>query len=272
MLKKKIAALFMLTATSAMFIACVDDSKIDQTNATLTANLDQLKQINKNISNSNDSLNNLGKPVTSVADQFGRLAGIFEKTQDDFAQFMRVGTKASEEMLKLTSTITPENLQKYQQQLSDVLTTFASFNQTFSEKSNDITKLTRQLSISSAMIVKMGRMVGMISPQEWAILEPGVLDVIDSTTEVTDAIKKQAREKILALDNSDANTNLISSAQQELAKLEEIANQIFTALAGVDVGRITESIVPLVDKIEPTLALLERLVVATLADLVSIIW
>src|SRR5262245_57123129 len=115
-------------------LSCINDDKIDQTNSTLEANLEELKRLNKNFVTAAKNVEDLQIPVVAISEQFGKLIYIFAATQNNFAQFIEVGTLASRQALALMSVMPVEKINEYGNNLDNLLQQIAAFNLTLTEQ------------------------------------------------------------------------------------------------------------------------------------------
>lgn len=246
--------------------ACIDDSKIDNTNATLLLNLEELRKMNTNFVAASSNLVKLGEPVDKMAEQFGRLSAIFEKTQDDFARFMQVGTQASTELLRLSSFITPENIRKYEEQWNKAVTTFADFNHQLSERGDNMEQLLRQLTLSSAMVVKMGRLAGIVQPDEWDLIRDGMIEVVESSADVSVSVQSKTIAALERLDSAPISPETVESLAGDLHNLSkaadnwnELADKMSKTLDGIDPEQLKLFMQEILPNVEHTLEVLENL-------------
>lgn len=249
--------------------ACLDSGKIDTTNATLADNLEELRKLNKNFVAASNNLLKLGEPVDKMAEQFGRLSAVFEKTQDDFTRFMQVGTKASEELLRLSTFITPEKIRQYEAQWNEAVTQFSDFNRDLSERGEDLTQLLRQLTLSSAMVVKMGRLAGIMQPDEWDLIRDGMIAVVDSSGDLGASVQNKTREVLQRLDKAPLSPETIENLAANLQKLGSaadkwlpLADKAGVMLDGIDQEQLNLFLEELLPNIERTLSVLEELTAA----------
>src|ERR1051326_1400296 len=154
MYRSDLKPLFITLVLTA--IGCVDNGKIDKTNAILEANQDQLKEINAN----------MVKETSRLVDPFNAMVTLFENRDEDLRTFFLKGTKATEQFSNFLSSITPETIEQVADSFKSGAQGLADFNRALVEKEPAYMAMLQQLITSLTVLGRMGGALGLVSPED----------------------------------------------------------------------------------------------------------